>query len=445
MIHFLRLFIIVLVLFASYQSNAQVSNFDVEKMDAFFNLIDTNKKGMGSVSIFENGKEVYQKTFGFSDVENKVLSNENTKYRIASISKIFTATVIMKLIEEGKISLNTKLSEFFPEIQRAEQITIKNLLEHKSGIFNYTDEKDIYKWMYKPIHRDSLLNKIFAYKPVFKPGEKVSYSNSNYFLLANIAEISTGKTYEDLVENIICKPCGLIQTGVSKTINPKNNEAHSYIKLKEDWVVAAQTHSTVFYGAGSLKSTPNEINRFIKCLFNNKIVSKQTLSKMTDNPDSKLGLGLHKIHFYKNIAYGHEGFVDGFRSATYYFPSKEYSFTYLTNSEVMPLRNILKGILSISFNKPYQLPDFKIFEVNPKDLDKYLGVYSSEKVPVKITISKDGTTLIGQTTGQPSFNLEAYELHKFKFEPSKLKLEFLPTEKKMILKQMGQEVEFKKE
>ena len=112
----------------------------------------------------------------------------------------------------------------------------------------------------------------------------------------------------------------------------------------------------------------------------------------------------------------------------------------------MPMNDILIGALSIYFGKDYTLPDFKpSLELKGEDLDQYLGVYSSSSFPLKITISKKDNVLIGQATGQSSFPLEAFELHKFRFDQAMLKLEFILDENKMILKQAGGEFEFTKE
>jgi D-alanyl-D-alanine carboxypeptidase len=136
----------------------------------------------------------------------------------------------------------------------------------------------------------------------------------------------------------------------------------------------------------------------------------------------------------------------GFQPNATYCPIDNFALPYTSNGVVMPMNNILIGALSIYFGKEYELPDFKPgLELSTGDLDKYLGIYSSTALPLKITITKKGNVLIGQATGQPSFPLEAYEVHKFKFDQAMLKLEFLPEENKMILRQGGGEFTFTKE
>ncbi len=115
-------------------------------MDDLFLQIETFDKAMGSISIFKDGKPVYEKAFGMADVINNQKADIDTKYRIGSISKTFTAVIIMKLIEDKKLSLSTPLSQFYPEISNAESITIEHLLRHRSGINSFTETDDYLSW-----------------------------------------------------------------------------------------------------------------------------------------------------------------------------------------------------------------------------------------------------------------------------------------------------------
>ncbi|MEX2512482.1 MAG: hypothetical protein WD398_06220 [Cyclobacteriaceae bacterium] len=145
------------------------------------------------------------------------------------------------------------------------------------------------------------------------------------------------------------------------------------------------------------------------------------MTRIEDN----FGMGLVRIPFYDKSALGHNGGIDGFLSSAAYFPEEEVSIAYTTNGVILPMNDIMIGALSIYFNKPYTLPEFReSLQLSSEELDVYLGTYSSPEFPLKITISKKGNTLIGQATGQPSFPLEAYDAHVFKFVQAGLTLEF---------------------
>lgn len=436
-----KVIILLSILLLYFNSNAQ--QFDQAKMDSLFLLIDTNSKGMGSVSLFVEGEEVYQKTLGYADIEQGIKANENTRYRIGSISKTFTATIIMQLVEENKLALDATLDQFFPDIPGAENITLEHMLRHRSGLFNFTNDPSYTSWMENPKSREELLA-LFEQKDLdFSPGTKTAYSNTNYVLLSMIAEKVEKSSFPEIIRKRIIQSAGLKNIMYGAKINTANEEALSYKQL-DGWQPETETDMSVPLGAGGIISTPTDLNKFMTALFGHQLLSESSLNKMKTKVDG-FGMGLFEIPFHDKKAYGHNGGIDGFQSVTAYFPDEKLSVSYLANGVVMPINDIIIGVLSIYFGKPYELPTFTSITLTAEELDPYLGVYSNPSFPLKVTISKDSTTLIGQATGQPSFPLDAYEKDKFKFDQAMLKLEFIPAENKMILRQGGGEFVLTKE
>jgi len=430
------------LLLIAFSINAQ--DFNKSKLDSLFSLIDDNHKGMGSISIFENSKEVYQNTIGYVSIEDSIKSNQSTKYRIGSISKMFTASIILGLIEDQKLAMDTKLSEFYPDIINSEDITIEYLLRHRSGIYNFTNSSDYQSWMELPISKENLITKIIDLGSSFKPNQRAEYSNSNYILLSFIAEYIEKKKFSKILKKRICKPCSLKDTYYGSKISTTNNEALSYTK-SNNWQIATQTDMTILGGAGGVVSNSTDLNKFLNCLFLGKLVSENSLTTMMQIQDG-YGIGMFQVPFGNKKAFGHTGGVDGFQSNAFLFPTEEVSIAYTSNGVVMPINDILIGVLSIYFSKDYELPVFTdTIRLKSEELDKYLGVYSSLTFPLKITITKEKNVLIAQATGQPSFPLEAYEEHKFRFDQAKLKIEFISQESTMILKQGGGQFTLKKE
>jgi D-alanyl-D-alanine carboxypeptidase len=144
---------------------------------------------------------------------------------------------------------------------------------------------------------------------------------------------------------------------------------------------------------------------------------------------------MFEIPFYNKKAYGHNGGIDGFGSNLSYFTKDSVAVAYCTNGQVYPMNDILIAAMSICFNRPYNLPSFNSVILNSNDLDKYLGVYSSSDIPLKLTITKDNATLIAQATGQSSFPLEASEKDIFKFDRAGVVIEFNPVKNELTLKQ----------
>ena len=418
-------------------------NLDKTKLDNYFNAIEQNNKFMGSVAVSKNGEIIFTKSTGFADVENNVKATEKTKYRIGSISKSFTAVLTLKAVEEKKIDLNQTIDKWFPSITNAKEITVKHLLSHRSGIHNFTDDKDYLTWNTQPKTETKLIEIIQKGGSDFKPDSKAEYSNSNFVLLSYILEKIFAKSYSDLLQEFIVKPIGLTNTYVFGKINPNNNECKSY-SFSGTWKLETETDFTIPLGAGAITSTPSDLTKFADALFGGKLLKTESLEIMKTVEDG-YGIGLFQIPFYKNIGFGHTGGIDGFSSVYSHFADDKISYALISNGTNINNNDISIAVLSAVYDKPYEIPVFTTYILTSEDLDKYLGVYASKQIPLKITITKDRNTLIAQGTGQPAFTLEATDKDKFKFDQAGAKFEFNPTDKTMILFQGGGQIKFTKE
>lgn len=420
-------------------------NLNKPKLDSLLNILAEKNKAMGSLTISKNGTVLYSRAIGYSFISDKekTPATEKTKYRIGSISKMFTATMIFQLIEEGKLNLTTTLDKFFPKLPNANKITISNLLNHRSGLHNFTDDLDYTTWMTQPKTQDEMLAIISKNKVYFQPNENASYSNSNYVVLGYIIEKISKQSYSKNLKERIVSKIGLTNTYFGGKTNTNNNESFSY-QFVGNWKQESETDMSIPGGAGSIISTPTDLTKFIEALFSLKLISKSSLTQMKTITDD-YGMGMFQIPFNTKKAYGHNGGIDGFASDLAYFPEDSLAVAYCTNGQVYPLNDILIGVLSICFNKEYSIPAFNTISLKTEDLDKYLGVYSSKQIPLKITITKDNTTLIAQATGQSSFPLEATEKDKFKFDQAGVNMEFNPDKNELTMKQGGGNILFTKE
>lgn len=417
--------------------------FNTKKMDSLFTAIEENNKGMGNFSLFQNGEEVYQNSIGFADVEERINAGADTKYRIGSISKTFTAAMIMQLVDEGKLKLDTKLSKFFPEVRNANRIYIKDLLRHQSGLFDFTSEESYPTFMEEPKTKQEMLEIFRSQEPVFEPGAKNEYSNTNYVLLSFIAEDVSGKTFSELLQEKIVKPLGLKNTYYGGKINTANAEAQSY-KKEKDWVLNTETDLSIPQGAGAVVSTSKEVNQFFTALFNGEVVKPESLEKMK-NMKNGYGMGLFSYPLNDKTLYGHTGGIDGFGSMAVYDPESELAAAYISNAIAMPIGDIMLGALSISFGMDYEIPVMESVEIPAEELQKFTGTYGSETFPLKVKIYEDNGLLKGQAKGQPSFPLEAYAPNKFQFARAGLKLEFTPQGDSLLLLQNGGSYELHRE
>ena len=435
-----RYFVIVILLTAFLSLSAQVLN--KSKLNELFRLIDTHEKGMGSVSIFAEGVEIYSNSFGFYDIKAKKHIDSQTKFRIGSITKTFTAITILQLVAEGKLSLDTKLSKYFPDLPNADEITIKHLLKHQSGLFNYTAHPSFATELAKPKKNAELLKIIKENSPTFTSGESEEYSNSNYFLLTLIAEKLDKKSYAKIIESRFIKPLKLKNTYYATKINTKNNEALSYMMLTE-WSSFPHTDVSWLNGAGGIISTPHDVNALYYHLFNENLVSDEFFPQML-TVDYNMGMGIFPIPFYDKTAFGHTGGIDGFQAVVGYFPGEEISVAYTTNGVIFPQNDILIAILSILFEKEYDLPVFKeSITLSSGVLEQYLGNYTSDDLPLAIKVFIENDRLMAQATGQIAFPLENVDEHVFIFQAGGIKLVFTPENKEMTLHQGGMLFKYK--
>ncbi len=420
-----------------------LAQFNKEKLDQYFDVLETYDKFNGSVALSKNGEIIYTRSLGYSDIDNKITGNDETKYRIGSISKTFTATLVLKAMEEGKLDLNQTIGQYFPSVKNSEKITISNLLSHRSGIYNLTDLPDYMDWNTQAKTREELVGIISKSESVFEPDSKGEYSNSNYILLTFILEDSYKQPFADILNEKITKPLDLKNTYVGGKIITGKNEAVSY-SFNEKWMKEPETDSSIPLGAGAIVSTPTDLIKFGEALFSGKIISEKSLKSMKTLKDN-YGMGLFQIPFQEKEAYGHNGGIDGFSSMWGHFQNENVSLAITSNGSNFSLNESAIALLSSVFDADYDLPNFKKTELSSEELDLYLGTYANEDIPLKVTFTKKNNQLYGQVAGQPEFPLDAMGNDEFRFDAWGIVMKFSSDKSSFILNQGGGQFNFVKE
>lgn len=416
-------------------STSFAQTLNTVKLDSLFQILETKDKFMGSIAISENGKLLYTKSIGKDDIATNKQSTILTKYRIGSISKMFTSCMIFKAVEEGKLNLNQTIEKYFPKIVNANKITIGNLLNHRSGIHNFTNDENYMNYYTEPKSETQMIEIITNGKSDFEPNSKADYSNSNYVLLSYILEKTYKKTYKELVTAKIIKPLGLKNTYFGGKTNIQNNESYSY-SFEDKWKKENETDMSIPMGAGAIISNPTDLVVFIENLFGIKIISSNSLEQMKTISDN-YGMGIFQMPFYEKKSFGHTGGIDGFGSMLSYFPEDKLAVALTSNGRIYENNNVMIGVLSTYFNKSFQIPTFNKIELKTEDLDKYLGEYSKEDFPLKINITKVDNRLFAQATGQSAFPLEAIEKDIFEFSAANITIEFNTKENQLTIIQGG--------
>lgn len=414
-----------------------------QKLGNYIDSLYAHHKVSGSFAIAENGNFTFQKAVGFADAEKNSKANINTQYRVGSVTKVFTAVLMMKAVEEKKISLDQKLSEFITEIPNGEKITLEQLLQHRSGIHNLTDEPEFWQYYTTPKTSIELIGIIKKYKSDFEPGSKHDYSNSNYILLGIILEKIYKTSYADLLEAKLTKPLRLKLTKIGGTIDSSKNQAKSFYFENGKYIAVPESDMSIPIGAGNIVSTPMELIKFIQALENGKLVTKESLSKMKNFVDD-YGYGLVHFPYEKTFGYGHTGGIDNFRTALFYFPELKVAVAYVANQTTIDTNEIFDKMIDVTQGKDFKMPNFNSI-VSEVELQKYVGVYSSKGISLKINIFIKDKQLMAQATGQSAFPLDAVSKTSFTFNMANITIDFEPEKNLFVIEQGGVKTTFIKE
>ncbi|SIN91900.1 serine hydrolase domain-containing protein [Chitinophaga niabensis] len=434
------------ILFLLVFSNAAFAQLPQKaKLDQYFDRLAEKNKAMGNLSIAKDGKVLYTRSIGYSQLNVKPLTAES-RFRIGSITKMFTTAMIFQLIEEGKLKPEDTLAKFFPQIPNAGKITIAQMLGHRSGIPNVRRAQVHGKNVNTlPMKKDEMLTLIVNGKPDFEPGTKHGYSNSAYLVLGLILEKVTGRSYAKNLEKRVTGKIGLKDTYMATgNIDVNKKEALTYMYFDSAWKQMPETHPGILFSAGAIVSTPNDLNKFIQALFDGKIVSKESLDQMKTMIEGE-GMGMEPFTFAGKTFYGHTGGADNYGAWLAYQPEEKLAVAYTTNAKVVPVRDIVSGVIDIYYDKPFQIPGFEAIAVSAEVLDQYTGIYTTPDAPVKFTISRQGTILFIQPPGESkAAPLEAIAQDKFQIQGA-IVVEFDAAKKQMIIKRAGGQRVFTKE
>lgn len=397
---------------------------------------------MGSLAIQEGNKIVFSKAYGYSDTKNKTKANSETKYKIGSITKTFTAVIIMQLVEEKKLSLATKLTSYFPNVKNADKITIDHLLHQRTGIPDYINQDSITKAdLNAPDLKEAIYTKISNYESNFEPNSKYAYSNSNYYLLGGIIEQITKKSFAENIEKRIVSKIGLKNTFYpSNGVQVSNNESYSFLFNDNQWKKTEEWKNEIAYSAGALVSTPSDLTKFIYALFDGKLIKQSSLEAMKTLKDS-YGKALIQFPFGERRFYGHTGGIESFRANVGYYPTEKLGISLIVNGDNYNTNDIMIGILSIYYKIPFPFPNFK--KTDKALISKYIGTYSSNDIALKLTIFEKEGDFFAQATGQSAFPLTFKDEKTFIYSPAGIQIVF--QEKSLILHQGGAKFNFTKE
>ncbi|MBB6369312.1 serine hydrolase [Chryseobacterium shigense] len=374
-----------------------------QEIDNIIKAYAAINKFNGTALIHYHNKTLFEKSYGWQNAEKKILNQNNSIYQIASLTKSFTALTIVKLSEEGKLSVKDPISKFIADYPRGNEITVENLLTHTSGIYEPLRNREYFRLLHsgESISRNKQIS-FFKDEPLdFEPGKQFSYTNSGYILLGVIIEKITGMPYEEAVRKMILNPLKMDHTGFDypSLTSPEKTVPYAYLsKTKQEKTEIWNPELTG--SAGQIYSTVEDLYKYYTGLRDYKIVSKEAFKKATTPFLSGYGYGWFIDDLYGKKVINHGGNIEGATSYLAMLPEDDICIVLLNNITSKKLEKAGNTILGALLDQPYDLPKpKKEATLDSSTLKKYVGNYHiSEDDIIHITL-KNGQLFFQNNSG----------------------------------------------
>ena len=344
-----------------------LTNDKIEEIDQVVETLYENGQFQGVVLVSVRGEIIYKKAVGYANIEDSIPITFDTKFRIASFTKPFTAMLILQLIDDGLIKLDDKLIDYLPEVnlKSVENITIRQLLTHTAGITGHPRIPNLLDIEKQHYTRKEFLKLIMNYDLIYNPGEGKEYSNFGYGLLGLVIEKVTGKSYDEVMNEKICQPAGMTNTLSDITEIPIKNRAIGYTHYYYTGIGEAPFLDMSFcLGAGQLLSTVEDLYLFDKALYTDKLLTKESKKHFFNDfgwLSTRYPYGKNSKRIYCNNL---EGSINGFQSHTQRIEKDSILIVALRNIKEEVFENqiaikwpssIASPIISILYNEDYEI------------------------------------------------------------------------------------------
>jgi CubicO group peptidase (beta-lactamase class C family) len=410
------------LLLLTYTVGAYSQNSQTEKQldEMLARQFKSNTPGC-AILVAKKGQVIYKKAFGSANLELNVPMQADMVFKIASVTKQFTAVAILKLVEQGKIGLQDSLQKYIPDFpSKGHTITIEHLLTHTSGIRDYMQIDfrgiNMERWDYTP---KQLIDSFKHYALAFEPGTKFSYSNSGYYLLGYIIEKVSGKPYQRYIEDNLLTPLGLTHSFFDLGNNLIPNRVNGYRQESTAYINADFWSPSLAYAAGGLLSNTEDLYNWFKGLLSYKIIKKESLEKaftpftLKDGSPLTYGYGLYIQHMSSIKSIEHSGKMNGFTSNAIYYPQQDVYLAVLFNCGNAPKDEISKEVSEIVLGQALQTGT----KQSDKTLNAYIGTYNLTTDPRRtIEVSKEGNGLVAKVSGQQTFEILFQSSTKFQLK-----------------------------
>ena len=387
---------------------------DPERMDAVVRAAAEAEEFSGSVLVARDGEILFERGYGLANREWNVPNDGDTKFRLASVTKQFTAVAIMILHERGLIDLDAPVKTYLPDAPAAwDGVTIRHLLTHTSGVPNFTDFDDYEASKTLPATIDSLIARFRDHPLDFQPGEGWTYSNSGYVLLTAVVEKASGQSYADFVSEALFQPLGMGDSGYDSHAAILPRRASGYVPTARGLVHADYIDMSIPQGAGALYSTTRDLLKWEQGLFGGRLLRPDSLTLLTTPVRNQYAFGLMIKEKDGNTTVTHSGGIEGFNTYMAYDPARRMTVIVLGNLNGPGPDQVGGSLLALARGETVTLAsERQAITVAPESLRAYEGVYELSPTFV-ITVSVVDDRLMAQATGQDAFQLYPEAADKF--------------------------------
>lgn len=323
-----------------------------DKADAIHTLLSKyHEQGWfnGSALVADNGAVILKRGYGMANMEWSIANTPDTKFRLGSITKQFTAALVLQLVEEGKVDLNAPLTRYLPDYppKNGDRITVHQILNHSSGIPGYTELPQFREWALVPSTPAAFVAKFSKLELLFQPGTKFSYSNSAFFVAGYLVEKVTGKPYADVLRERIFEPLGMRDSGYDLPSTLLSKRASGYDATFDGYRNTGYIDMTLPYAAGSLYSTAEDLYKWDQGLYGDVILKPSSKEKMFTPGLANQGYGfvVRTQDGVKTISHG--GAINGFNSVIVREPDTKRLVVLLNNTGGAPLQEMESKIRAI--------------------------------------------------------------------------------------------------
>jgi CubicO group peptidase (beta-lactamase class C family) len=356
----------------------------------------------GAVLVARDGKVLFRRAYGMANYELGVPNTAETKFRIGSMTKPFTATAVMLLQERGKLSVQDSICKYVADCPAAWQpITLRHLLSHTSGLAKHDKASDYLKTAMLPMTVAQLVESFRNKPPDFKPGERFDYNNNGYVLLGHVVERVSGQPYEAFLRENVFAPLGMNDTGYDRHEPVIKGRAAGYVRDGDALLNAAYIDQSQPFAAGALYSTVGDLLLWDQALYTEKLLPRKTLEEMFTPVAGPYGYGWFVTRQLNRRLIWHGGGTPGFSANLLRFPDERVTVIVLSNLENAQVLRAGADLAAIVFGEKYEIPRERVaVKVDARTLEAYRGEY--EDRPGRTTaVLVEGGALLLRLAGQP--------------------------------------------